>query len=525
MNISLYGKNSIKNKPEILSPAGNSEAMRAAIQAGADAVYMGMSKFNARASANNFSFEELSEAVSYAHIYGTKLYIALNTLVNNAEFDQAVQMALEADRLGVDAFIIQDIGLLKKLKGKTTAKLHASTQMTVYSIDGLKELADMGVTRAVLARELSIKEIEKICLSGIMETEVFCHGALCISYSGQCMMSRFLTGRSGNRGTCSQPCRLNYRLNSPGVTDTDSNSSRGQNLFLPRLSPADLCSLPYLKELCEAGIDSLKIEGRLKSPEYAAIVTEKYRNALDNNFVYSEQDADDLTVIFSRGGFTSGHQLGKMSPSGITPNKPGHTGLPAGKLLMPPKKVNGPVSIYKATVNLDKNCIKQGDGITFEDKNSAGGIVNIITQNGSNTILTIAGEMPEYSKGLRFYKNYDAELMKKYSKYYAENASIRKVDITAEIDIFREKPCVLRLYDNIGNSVTEESGILCEYSDKEISKDAVAKKVSELGGTPFKAADIIVNTDKNSFIPFSVIKELRRNGVAKLYELRKERIL
>ncbi|MBQ8164342.1 MAG: U32 family peptidase [Clostridia bacterium] len=521
--------------PEILSPAGSIDSFKAAIQAGADAVYTGLPKYNARISADNFTFETLAECISYAHIRGVKVYITLNTLVSDSEIDDAVTMALEADRLGVDAFIIQDIGVAQKLVGKIKAQLHASTQMTVYNNDGLKVLHDMGFTRAVLARELSLKEISEICDAHIMETEVFCHGALCISYSGQCMMSRFLTGRSGNRGTCSQPCRLNYKLNVPDSFDnSDKKNNKFYNasqIFSPRMSPADLCSLTYLEELIKTGVDSLKIEGRLKSPEYTAIVTEKYKNAVisigngtsAHAEIFTEKDIEELSVIFSRGGFTSGHQLSKMTLDSITANKPGHQGLLAGKLLSPIQKVKGPVSIYKAEVSLFTDCLSQGDGITFEGAGDFGGVVNVITQKGNKKELTIAGKPPVFREGLKFYKNYDADLMKKYSKYYAPNTELRKVSVSAEIYLFSGKNCILTLSDCDGNKVTAESNLLCDFSEKGIAADDITKKLSELGGTPYKMVSVNVLTDGKSFVPFSVIKELRRKAVQSLSDIRKER--
>lgn len=512
--------------PEILSPAGSVNSFKAAIQAGADAVYTGLPKYNARISADNFSFETLAECISYAHIRGVKVYITLNTLVSDSEIDDAVSMALNADRLGVDAFIIQDIGIAKRLYGNVKAQLHASTQFTVYNTDGLKFLKQLGFTRAVLARELSLKEITEICSANIMETEVFCHGALCISYSGQCMMSRFLTGRSGNRGTCSQPCRLNYNLNSPkisGIKNSDSSH------FSPRMSPADLCSLSYIEKLINTGVDSLKIEGRLKSPEYTAIVTEKYKNAVtaaingaESHGTDIEKDIKDLGVVFSRGGFTSGHQLAKMSLDSITENRPGHQGILAGKLLAPTQKIKGPVSIFKAEVSLFIDNLSQGDGITFEGSD-CGGVVNVITTKGNKTELTIAGKPPVFTNGLRFYKNYDAALMKHYSKYYTNNAELRKVSITGELRVFCGKKCSLTLFDNEGNSVTLENDIACDFSDKGISEEKLKEKLSELGGTPYIMTDIKIMTDGNSFVPFSVIKELRRKAVALLSDIRKER--
>ncbi|MBE7064970.1 MAG: U32 family peptidase [Ruminococcaceae bacterium] len=516
----------MKKFPEILSPAGGVNSFKAAAQAGADAVYIGLPKYNARISADNFTFETLAECVFYAHIRGVKVYITLNTLISDSEIDDAVEMALRADALGVDAFIVQDIGIAKRLYGKIKAQLHASTQLTVYNIDGLKFLKQLGFTRAVLARELSLEEIAEICNANIMETEVFCHGALCISYSGQCMMSRFLTGRSGNRGTCSQPCRLNYNLNVP---DSSKIDNRKNLRFSPRMSPADLCSLSYIEKLIETGVDSLKIEGRLKSPEYTAIVTEKYKNAVTavanskNSYeICTDKDMAELGVIFSRGGFTSGHQLGKMSLDSITENKPGHQGILAGKLLAPTQKVKGPVSIFKAEVSLFSDCLSQGDGITFEG-GDFGGVINVIIPKGNKTEITVAGKAPNYKEGLRFYKNYDAQLMKNYSKYYAPDTELRKVPVSGTLQVFCGQKCIFTLCDNDGNKVTTESDIPCDFSDKGIDIENVKKKLSELGGTPYNMISAEIQTDGKSFVPFSVIKSLRRNAVQNLSDIRKGR--
>lgn len=518
----------MNKSPEILSPAGGINSFKAAIQAGADAVYTGLPKYNARISADNFTFEILAECVSYAHIRGVKVYITLNTLVSDNEIDDAFSMALRADSLGVDAFIVQDIGIAKRLYGKIKAQLHASTQLTVYNTDGLKFLKQLGFTRAVLARELSLEEISEICNANIMETEIFCHGALCISYSGQCMMSRFLTGRSGNRGTCSQPCRLNYKLNAAG---NEKNNPSSCARFSPRMSPADLCSLSYIEKLINTGVNSLKIEGRLKSPEYTAIVTEKYKNAVtalrtkspEYDKLSNEKNIEELAVVFSRGGFTSGHQLGKMSLDSITENKPGHQGIPAGRLLAPTQKIKAPVSIFKANVSLFSDCLNPGDGITFECGSDFGGVVNVINKKGRSTEITVAGKAPAFKEGLVFYKNYDASIMKNYSRYYAPDAEFRKVPVSGELRVLCGQNCVFTLSDYDGNNVTVESDSACDFSDKGISADTIEKKLSELGGTPYHMTSVKTITDGKSFVPFSVIKELRRKAVGILSDIRKER--
>ena len=256
-------------KPELLSPVGDFECLKAAVQNGADAVYFGAGNFNARARAANFSGEALKDAIMYAKLRNVKTNLTLNTLIKNEEFEDAVKLAVNAYNLGIDAIIIQDLGLAKYLlEHHPKIVLHASTQMTVHNLSGVKQLENMGFSRVVLSRELNINEKKNIKQNTSAELEVFVHGALCISYSGQCLFSSIVGGRSGNRGLCAQPCRLPYEL-------LDSKNTKIDSGYL--LSPRDLCGIEFLPELIKSGIDCFKIEGRLKSPEYVGTVTRIYR--------------------------------------------------------------------------------------------------------------------------------------------------------------------------------------------------------------------------------------------------------
>ena len=263
----------MNNKIELLAPAGNLDCLKAAVQNGADAIYIGASSFSARAGATNFNKEQLKEAVDYAHIRNVKIHLALNTLIKNNELDSALNLATYAYEIGVDAIIIQDLGLAKILiKSFPKMPIHASTQMTIHNLEGVQQAEKLGFSRVILSRELSLDEINYICRNSNIEIESFVHGALCISYSGQCLFSSMIGGRSANRGKCAQACRLPYEL----LEDNKTTIDRG---FL--LSPRDLCGLDYLKELISSGLSSLKIEGRLKSPEYVATVTKIYRKYID----------------------------------------------------------------------------------------------------------------------------------------------------------------------------------------------------------------------------------------------------
>ena len=276
---------------ELLAPGGSFEAVRAAVGAGADAVYIGASRFSARQNAVNFDRTELNEAVSYCHIRGVKVYLAINTLIYDSEFSDALMTAKEAYESGIDAYIVQDLGLCRVLSEKFDVPVHGSTQMTVFDEYGLDYLKKMGINRAVLSRECRKAEIARMAKNMDMELEVFCHGAICMSYSGQCLMSSFLGGRSANRGECAQPCRLPYTID------------KKTGYFL---SPRDLSLLDEIPELIKMGVSSLKIEGRMKGPSYVASAVSAFRKCIDKGYA-DEEDKERLLRAFSRGGeFTKG---------------------------------------------------------------------------------------------------------------------------------------------------------------------------------------------------------------------------
>ena len=284
---------------ELLAPAGSMEALRAAVQNGANAVYLGCGQFNARQSAKNFTPQALVEAVKYCHIRGVAVHLTLNTLVSDKELDEAAALIRHAAIAGVDAFIVQDLGIIQLCKEiAPNIPLHGSTQMTVHSLPGVQFCAKLGMSRVVLSRELSREEIRYICANSPIEIEVFGHGALCMSYSGQCYLSAAIGGRSGNRGRCAQPCRQSYGYN------------RWENKY--PLSLKDNCTVQYVKDLEEMGVASLKLEGRMKRAEYVAAVTGVYREAIDTGRV-TRPMAEQLSAAFNRQGFTD-YYSGKTGP-------------------------------------------------------------------------------------------------------------------------------------------------------------------------------------------------------------------
>ena len=285
---------------EVLSPAGSSDALVAAVQNGADAVYLGYGSFNARMNAKNFTEEQLRGCVSYCHVRGVKVYLTLNTLVLDREFKALSQVILEANRAGVDAVLVQDLGVLQQVRELAPdMPIHASTQMAVHNLYGVKKAAELGITRVVLARELTRDQIAAICRESPIEVEVFVHGALCMCHSGQCYLSAMIGRRSGNRGSCAQPCRMTYGYD------------RHENRY--PLSLKDNCLLSYLQDLERMGVACIKIEGRMKRAEYVAIATKIYKDAVLGRPVTARQ-LRDLEKAFSRQGFTDGYFLGQKGP-------------------------------------------------------------------------------------------------------------------------------------------------------------------------------------------------------------------
>lgn len=349
------------------------------MQNGADCVYFGASSFSARASAKNFDLDELKSAIKYAKLRNVKTNLTLNILIKNDEFEDAVYLASKAYEYGIDAIIVQDLGLARFLiRNFPNLPIHASTQMTVHNIEGVKILEELGFSRAVLSRELSSSEIKEICQNSNIEIEAFVHGALCMSYSGRCLLSSMIGGRSGNRGKCAQPCRLPYELIS-------------ENKLLDKghlLSPRDLCSLDFLPELVKAGVKCFKIEGRMKTPEYVATVTRIYRKYLDkifNNepYIIENQDKKDLMQVFNRGGFSSGHLDEEPNKNLVFKTKPNNIGLPIGKI-----KKYIPSKSYIEVDLTEKIAI--GDSIMIDSEKNKYTVSELIS-NGKNIKVAETG--------------------------------------------------------------------------------------------------------------------------------------
>lgn len=501
-------------KIELLSPVGDFECLKAAVQNGANAVYLGSSNFNARYSATNFGIEELEKAINYAHLRNIKVFLTLNTLIKNEEFNNAVNLASKAYELGIDAIIVQDIGLANYLiKNFTDLPIHASTQMTCHNLDGAKHLENLGFKRIVLARELSLNEIEYIKSNISCEIEIFNHGALCISYSGQCLYSSLIGGRSGNRGKCAQGCRLPYSL-----LENDNSIDSG---YL--LSPRDLCSLELLPELIKTGIDSLKIEGRMKSPEYVATVTRIYRKYIDkiiNNeaYIIEEKDKKDLLQVFNRGGFSTGHLSLEPNKSLIFKEKPNNMGIYIGNVF----NYNSTKGHIKLTLN---DTLSLGDTITFEKEDTKYTISELIENDKNipfaspNTRITIGRMKGNIKVGDKIYKISSKEL----DNVVKESISKENIKqpINAILDVHLGEPIKLQIYDNNNQRVEIISEDMPEIAiSSPITKERLEKQLNKLNDTPFYFKNIKINLDNNLFVPhISTINELRRNAINKYSEL------
>ena len=356
-----------RRKPELLVPAGSMEPLIAAVENGADAVYVGGRLFNARMNAGNFDDERMQQALDYAHARGVKVFVTMNTLIFDEEMEEAVEYAGFLYRAGVDALIVQDLGLGRRIHEELPDfPLHLSTQGTACDGEAVALAKELGYERVVLSRELSLAEMEAACRDGGLDIEVFVHGALCICYSGQCQMSRFYGGRSGNRGACAQPCRLPYE----GV---DEN---GKKISGHLLSPKDLCLVDRLGELIEAGVYSFKIEGRMKSPEYVAVVTRIYRKYIDEymekgSYHVTPENRRELRQIFNRGGFTSGYLTGNPGEKLMSPVIPKNQGIRIGTVQ----------SVKPGSTLVDVSCDilpDMGDGIEIRSERKAGKAVSTI---------------------------------------------------------------------------------------------------------------------------------------------------
>lgn len=500
---------------ELLSPVGDFDCLRAAVQNGADAVYLGISDFNARYSAKNFTLEEFEQAINYAKTRNVKVYLTLNTLIKDDELSNVVDLAKKAYEFGVDAIIVQDFGLANiLLKHIPNLPLHASTQMTIHNLEGAIYLKNLGFKRVVLSRELSLDEIDYISKNSDIETEVFVHGALCISYSGQCLFSSMIGGRSGNRGKCAQGCRLPYEL-----LENDKTIDKG---YL--LSPKDICSLDLLPTLINSGVTSFKIEGRMKTPEYVATVTKIYRKYIDkilNNEDYfiDKKDIIELKQVFNRGGFSSGHLESKANTNLIYKEKSNNMGIYLGEVV----RYNS--NKKYVDIKLETN-LSIGDSVSFINENKKYNVSELMINNknipaANSGIVTIGRMVGDISKGDKIYKMSSKTLTTEAELTYS-GAELKKIHLNCNIKVKANEPISLKIHsiDNIfyNPSVEIISDIIPVLAlNQPITKERIIAQLSKTNSTPFEFENINVDLGDNLFIsPISALNELRRNGLEKI---------
>lgn len=507
---------------ELLAPAGSWEALEAAVNAGADAVYMGGKAFGARAYASNFDYEEMTRAVNFAHLHHVRIFITVNTLVDDSELEQLADYLLFLNNVGVDGLIVQDLGVIRLAKRIVPElPLHASTQMTLTNSGGVNFAKNAGMERSVLARELSLKEIEVATSQGT-EIEAFCHGALCVCYSGQCLMSSLIGGRSGNRGRCAQPCRLPYKLMNAQGEDVLEGKDAGQYL----LSPKDMNTLAILPKLIEAGITSFKIEGRMKRPEYVAVVVDAYRRAIDSylagNFYVPEKDYANIEQIFNR-DFTTAYLEQRPGKTMMSDRRPNNRGVLIGRVTKLDKQHN------KATVKLDKE-LHLGDGLEFWV--SVGGRVGTtVTEmlcNGESLEKAMVGQQVtiDVPKGVRIndrvFRTLDSELMAYAGQFYGPDAK-KRIKVSAYVTAVLGQPMTITLTDEDGNVGYGETAFIVEAARKRALDEAtVRKQVDRLGTTEYALEALTVALDDMVMVPMSEMNEARRMACEALDKARLE---
>lgn len=513
----------VKNKVELLSPAGSIDSFYAAINSGADAIYMGIDRFNARNMATNFSINEYIECIKYAHILGVKVYLTLNTLLYDDEIKEALDIVSKLYSYGLDAVIVQDIGIASLLHELLpTLPLHASTQMSVYSLGQVKFLEKLGFTRVVLAREVTIDEIENICKNTSLEIEIFIHGALCVCYSGQCLLSQVVGGRSANRGNCAQPCRMKYTL-----FRNDKKIEKSKYL----LSKKDIMGLDYLSKLINIGVTSFKIEGRNKTPEYVAGITRTYRKYIDDillknkKVLIDDEDKRYVMQIFNRDGISSGYLDGVKYKESITSNIPKNTGLYLGEVIDQKKEyiklhLQNDISLHDGIEVIHNGDVLFSNIVTcIKDKDS--NILNTKTEK-SNTVW-LGDIKKKVPFGAKVYKTSDYSINNELKKYY-DGAYKRRRNIDILVCI-KEGKNIFAATKGLDKEVVVPIEYIPQIAkSKPLDKDTVVNVFSKTLDTPFKFSNIDLDLDNNLFVPIAKLNELRRNLIAKILELFNDKV-
>ena len=496
---------------ELLAPAGSKASAIAAINAGANAIYLGGKKFGARAFAENFGDNDIDELIRFAHLRGVSVYVTINTIIYDDEFDDLLSYADFLVAHDIDAIIVQDLGVLDVfLHRYPNTPIHASTQMNVHLPAQAKKLAELGVKRIILARETSIDTIKEIRQTTDIELEVFVHGAVCVSYSGNCLWSALVSGRSGNRGECAQLCRLPYTLLKDDVPVTDE-------AYL--MSPKDLMTLERLGELAEAGVAAFKIEGRMRKPEYVAQTVKSYRKALDALAGLTEIDfrkeIDLLKRVFNR-DYTQGY-LFNTAPNDINnPHRPNHMGIEVGTVTA---FLRG-----KATVKLIE-MLEVNDGIRFVGSTDSGDVVSRILSGDKLVTRAFAGETIQLDSaeiievGAKVMKTLDHALATELSVY--DDESFKRIGIAGTVIAKVGSPLRLVVRDEAGRLAEAETAFpIPPATNRPVGTKEIEDQIAKLGNTPFFWTELRIDADGKGFIPVKAINEPRRMAIEKLTEQR-----
>ncbi|KGK86887.1 hypothetical protein DP73_15275 [Desulfosporosinus sp. HMP52] len=505
---------------ELLAPAGSYEAFKAAVENGTDAVYLGGKSFSARASAANFDLEELQKAVRYAHERQVKVYVTVNILISDQEFPELLNYLYDLHEIGVDAVILQDIGVAELIhRIIPELETHASTQMTVNTSWGVRHLESLGFSRVVLARETSAAEMKAISERTPLDLEVFVHGALCIGYSGQCLMSSFIGGRSGNRGTCAQPCRMTYQL----INDKKQNLLEEQNIGDHLLSPRDLNLAEELAELKRIGIHSLKVEGRMKRPEYVATVIRLYRQAIDRIEVQQEGNAvaplltpaehQELLQVFNR-DFTNGYFRENLGAELMSYSRPNNRGTRLGRVA---RSERGRLSIKL------EGSLHPGDGIEFWTGRGREGVtVGLIWRNGIETNEGLPGETVEIEfsgiaqQGDRVFKTNDALLMERARHSFQEGREQRKNPLTMRLSGHVGEKLCLEVMGSQRKATVHSASPAQMAMKRPLTFDYAFQQLGRLGTTPFWLDKLEMEIDEGIMLPVSDLNEMRRLAIEEL---------
>ncbi len=491
---------------ELLAPAGSYASMTAAFHAGADAVYIGGTRFGARAYADNLDAEQMKQAIDYAHIHGKKLFLTVNTLLRDDEMDDLYGYLHPFYEEGLDAVIVQDYGVLSYIRDQFPGMdIHASTQMTVTGVKSSAYLKKLGASRIVTAREMSLNEIRKIHDQVDIEIETFVHGALCFCYSGQCLLSSIIGGRSGNRGRCAQPCRLPYEL-----YEGEKRISNSQDRFL--LSPKDMCTIEQIPDLIEAGIYSFKMEGRMKKPEYTAGITSIYRKYIDlyaekgrEGFTVSEEDTQKLMDLYNRGGFTNGYFQKHNGKDMMTMNRPNHLGTQAAKVL----------SITRDLKLRAMEDLHEKDILEFPGKKDPVDItLDRSVAKGQNFSIRLPKDVSLKKDGI-LYRTRNQYLIDSLTDSYIKRNP--KVKIKGNLILSVGQSAMMTVTCQ-GHCITRTGDLVQEAQKRPLTMAEVEKQMRKTGQTHMEFESLDIHMDDSVFISMQALNELRRLCISDLEE-------